>query len=56
MYGSDSADGRFVQRPGGPYDETVTFTLRGPGLFLLSINAGSYEPARDLTTWSIAVE
>jgi len=52
----DSADGRFLQQLTGPFDETVTFTLRRPGLVLVSINADSYEPMQDPPTWTIAVD
>lgn len=52
----DSADGRFLQQSGGPFDETATFTIRRPGRFLVFINAGSYDPTTDAPTWSITVE
>ena len=53
----ESADGRFLQQVSdGPYDESVTVTLRRPGLFLVFINARSYDPLTDPPTWTITVE
>jgi hypothetical protein len=52
----ESADGRFLQETAGPFDRSVTLTLRRGGLFLISLEAGSYQPAHDPPTWSLAVE
>jgi len=53
----DTSDGRFLQQvSNGPYEETVTFTLRRPGLFLFYVNADSYERMKDPATWTISVE
>ena len=49
-------DGRSLRASGGPFDESVTLTLRRGGLFLISLAATSYEPGRDPPNWSIAVK
>jgi hypothetical protein len=52
----DSSDGRFLQQLSGPFDETVTFTLRRPALLFFYINAGSHDPMQDPPIWTITVE
>jgi hypothetical protein len=52
----DSSDGRFLQQSGGPFDESVTLTLRQGGLFLFHIDANSYDNAADPPGWTVQIQ
>jgi len=54
---ADDYDGRFfVSSAPGPYDQTVTLTLRRPGLFLAKVDATSLGSTRAPDTWTLTIE